>query len=109
MPVLGYLGSNNLTMAGLSGQGELNMDVLDNYASKKLSDWFEDRWNDHFCMDISNELAQIIEESWARETLIPPEGLDSMGDLRQYLTGVKSSRWVKMYYISDGTKRWYLK
>jgi len=71
-PILGYTGSSNLTLAGLSGQGELNLDVSDNDASKKLADWFEDRWTDRFCMDISAELAQIIEESWARETLIPP-------------------------------------
>ena len=28
-PVVSYLGSSNLTLAGLSGQGELNVDVLD--------------------------------------------------------------------------------
>ena len=28
-PVVGYLGSSNLTFSGLSGQGELNVDVLD--------------------------------------------------------------------------------
>jgi PLD-like domain len=28
-PIVGYLGSSNLTLAGLSGQGELNLDVLD--------------------------------------------------------------------------------
>ena len=31
-----------------------------------------DRWNDRLCIDISEELIQIIEESWARETPIPP-------------------------------------
>jgi len=28
-PITGYLGSSNLTFAGLSKQGELNIDVLD--------------------------------------------------------------------------------
>ena len=28
-PIVGYLGSSNLTFAGLAGQGELNVDVLD--------------------------------------------------------------------------------
>ena len=28
-PIIGYLGSSNLTLAGLSHQGELNVDVLD--------------------------------------------------------------------------------
>ncbi|MBU4242596.1 MAG: NgoFVII family restriction endonuclease, partial [Nanoarchaeota archaeon] len=65
-PIIAYLGSSNLTVAGLSHQGELNVDVMDSDASKKLSDWFEDRWGkDPWCLDISDELAKIIEESWA--------------------------------------------
>ena len=71
-PITGYLGSSNLTFAGLAGQGELNVDVLDHDAALKLMQWFEDRWNDRFCVDLTDELLQIIEESWARETLIPP-------------------------------------
>ena len=71
-PVVGYLGSSNLTLSGLSYQGELNIDVLDHDACQKLATWFEDRWNDRWCVDISKELSEIIEESWAREELIPP-------------------------------------
>lgn len=71
-PTIGYLGSSNLTFSGLSNQGELNIDVLDYDACNKLAKWFEDRWNDRWCLDISKELAQIIEESWAGEELIPP-------------------------------------
>lgn len=71
-PTVGYLGSSNLTFAGLSQQGELNVDVLDHDACNKLAAWFEDRWSDHWCLDISDDLLRIIEESWAREALIPP-------------------------------------
>ncbi len=71
-PTVGYLGSSNLTFAGLSQQGELNMDVVDQDACQKLAAWFEDRWNDRWCVDITDELAQIIEESWAREQSLPP-------------------------------------
>lgn len=71
-PTTGYLGSSNLTFAGLAHQGELNIDVLDHDACNKLSKWFEDRWDDKWCIDISNELVSIIEDSWAREDLIPP-------------------------------------
>ena len=71
-PTVGYLGSSNLTLAGLSQQGELNIDVVDADSCDKLEDWFEDRWNDKFCIDISKELVEIIEQSWAREALIPP-------------------------------------
>lgn len=71
-PSVGYLGSSNLTQAGLSRQGELNVDVLDHDACQKLAGWFEDRWNDRWCVDISQELIKIIKESWAREELVPP-------------------------------------
>ena len=71
-PAIGFLGSSNLTLAGLSKQGELNIDVLDHDACAKLSEWFEGRWNDHFCLDISKELVDIIHTSWARPDLIPP-------------------------------------
>ena len=71
-PKIGYLGSSNLTLAGLSKQGELNVDVLDHDACDKLAKWFEDRWNDRFCIDISQDLVDIINNSWARPEPIPP-------------------------------------
>ena len=71
-PIVGYLGSSNLTLSGLSNQGELNVDVLDHDADTKLAKWFDDRWNDRWCVDISAELVQVIEESWAREVPLPP-------------------------------------
>ena len=71
-PIIGYVGSSNLTLSGLKNQGELNIDVLDHDATNKLQEWFNDRWNDRFCIDISQELADIIDESWATEKLIPP-------------------------------------
>jgi superfamily II DNA or RNA helicase len=67
-PIVGYVGSSNLTFAGLSAQGELNVDVVDNTASKQLRDWFEERWNDRWCVDISEEVADIIDNhSWVQQ------------------------------------------
>ena len=71
-PVVGYLGSSNLTLAGLSRQGELNVDVLDHDASAKLARWFEDRWKDRWCVDIIAQLIEVIDQSWARETPLSP-------------------------------------
>jgi superfamily II DNA or RNA helicase len=71
-PIIGYLGSSNLTLAGLSHQGELNVDILDNDAATKLARWFEERWNDRWCVDITEELMQVIGESWAREAPLAP-------------------------------------
>jgi len=71
-PTIAILGSSNLTLSGLEYQGELNVDVLDHDACDKLKRWFDDRWDDHWCFDISEELVALIDESWAREELIPP-------------------------------------
>ncbi|HNO26886.1 MAG TPA: phospholipase D-like domain-containing protein, partial [Leptospiraceae bacterium] len=72
-PITGFLGSSNLTMAGLANQGELNVDILDHDATLKLQKWFADRWNDSLaCIDVSEELIKIIMESWAGQEHIPP-------------------------------------
>lgn len=71
-PTVGFLGSSNLTLPGLAKQGELNVDVLDHDACHKLHKWFNDRWKDYGCVDISQELAELIDQSWAREEPIPP-------------------------------------
>ncbi|MEH2140710.1 helicase-related protein [Nostoc sp.] len=71
-PTVGFLGSSNLTLPGLAKQGELNVDILDHDACNKLQKWFSDRWQDYGCVDISQELAEIIDQSWARDELISP-------------------------------------
>lgn len=71
-PITGFLGSSNLTLSGLSRQGELNVDVLDQDATTKLAKWFEDRWSDRWCVDITDELVEVIEECWAREEPLDP-------------------------------------
>ena len=70
--IIGFLGSSNLTYAGLKKNGELNIDVLDQPACKNLSKWFEEKWQDQFSLDISEQVISLIEESWAGETLLPP-------------------------------------
>lgn len=71
-PITGYVGSSNLTISGLSRQGELNVDVLDHDATHKLSSWFDDRWNERWCLDVSADLAEAIETSWATENSVAP-------------------------------------
>lgn len=68
----GFLGSSNLTLAGLSRQGELNIDVEEQDAALKLVEWFDNRWKDRWCIDITKELIEIIDESWASEKTVSP-------------------------------------
>jgi superfamily II DNA or RNA helicase len=71
-PITGFVGSSNLTLSGLTNNGELNVDVLDHLGTEKLSKWFDTRWQDRWALDVSDDLATIIETSWAREEPIPP-------------------------------------
>ena len=71
-PITGFLGSSNLTFSGLSKQGELNVDVLDHDATEKLAKWFNNRWSDRWCIDITKELILVLDESWARAECPPP-------------------------------------
>ena len=66
------MGSSNLTYSGLTKQGELNAEFGDSDSAEKFSRWFDDRWEDKFCLDITKELIEIIDNSWAGEKEIPP-------------------------------------
>ena len=63
---------SNLTYAGLTKQGELDADIENNRDLEALAQWFDDRWNDRFCIDITKELTDAIDNSWASEEIIPP-------------------------------------
>ncbi|MDW8146989.1 MAG: helicase-related protein [Roseiflexaceae bacterium] len=71
-PLVGFVGSSNLTFAGLTSQGELNVDVVEQDAARKLLRWFDDRWNDPTSLDLSDALADLIESSWVRRDLVRP-------------------------------------
>lgn len=59
-PIVGYLGSSNLTFPGLSSQGELNIDVLDGdgEAEVDLASYAFQIWKN--AIDIQPELQKII-------------------------------------------------
>lgn len=71
-PIQSIMGSSNLTYAGLTGNGELNAEFGDSDSASKLANWFNNRWEDTFCLDITNDLIEVIDSSWAGEKEIPP-------------------------------------
>ena len=71
-PIQSLMGSSNLTYSGLTRQGELNAEFGDSDQAQKFANWFDDRWNDRFCEDITDELINVIDNSWASEKIIPP-------------------------------------
>lgn len=71
-PITSLMGSSNLTYSGLTGNGELNALFGDDDQNDKFAAWFDKRWNDRTCIDITEELIKAIDESWASERTIPP-------------------------------------
>ena len=71
-PYTSLMGSSNLTYSGLTGNGELNAVFGDDDQNEKFARWFDKRWNDRTCIDITEELIKAIDESWASEIIIPP-------------------------------------
>ncbi len=71
-PRVAYVGSSNLTQAGLREQGELNVDVLDGDATAKLQRWFDERWEDQFSVPVEMELVELLDESWVAPQPLEP-------------------------------------
>lgn len=65
------MGSSNLTGPGLTRKGELNIEITDNDQNNGLCDWFTDLWEDRVCIDITQELIKVLEDSWANQEVTP--------------------------------------
>ncbi len=70
--VYAFMGSSNLTYSGLTGQGELNAEMDDSGNAEYLAQWFNDRWEDKFSIDITEDLIDVIENSWASADEVSP-------------------------------------
>ncbi|MFC7384723.1 helicase-related protein [Sphaerisporangium rhizosphaerae] len=64
-PIIGFVGSSNLTAPGLTHNLELNVDVVDSTAAANLAEWFENRWDDKFSRPVTADILALLDESWA--------------------------------------------
>lgn len=69
LPGAAIVGSSNFTLAGLTGNTELNVEVEGPDAMGKLSQWFEDLWAKS--VDVSEALIEELNRSWALATTPP--------------------------------------
>ena len=63
------VGSSNLTLAGFEGNTELNVRVTGDDEMDSLKEWFDNLWQDS--VDISEELVEELNRSWAIEQTPP--------------------------------------
>ncbi len=61
------VGSSNFTPSGLKVNGELNLLETDEQVATTLFKWFEEQWSDRFTADITQQLIELLEDSWASE------------------------------------------
>lgn len=64
-PKYGFVGSSNFTGAGLFRNLELNTSVEDTANNVQLAEWFEKLWTDKYTLEVTREILELIEESWA--------------------------------------------
>lgn len=64
-PVRALMGSSNLTLGGLSRNGELNAKFSEAQEARHFAKWFDARWGDRYSLDITKELIELLEKSWA--------------------------------------------
>ena len=62
-PGAAIVGSSNFTLAGFTGNTELNVRVTGDAEMAELSRWFEALWADS--VDISDQVTKILTDSWA--------------------------------------------
>ena len=63
-PSVGYVGSSNLTQSGLRDNGELNINLHDEKILGQLETWFNERWEDELCRDVTKDWIEVIQKSW---------------------------------------------
>ncbi len=68
-PGAAIVGSSNFTLAGFTGNTELNVRVTGDDEMDVLKEWFESLWDDS--VDISSQVEQNLAESWAVKQYTP--------------------------------------
>ena len=63
------MGSSNFTLAGFSGNTELNVRVTGDAEMATLKDWFNELWEDS--VDIGEQVKDALNRSWALKTYSP--------------------------------------
>ena len=65
IPSAGFVGSSNLTGAGLNRNLELNLHTTERTSTEELTEWFEELWEDRYTLPIDADILEVIDGSWA--------------------------------------------
>ena len=65
LPILAIIGSSNLSVSGIREHAELNLRTNDGAQARDLLGWFDRHWDDPGSVEFTEEMADILEKSWA--------------------------------------------
>lgn len=65
------IGSSNFSISGLRTHAELNLATTSDLHYEAFLEWFEDHWNDPSSRPFTDDVAEILEKSWAGREYTP--------------------------------------
>ena len=73
IPTLAIVGSSNLSISGIREHTELNLRTNEDGQARQLLAWFDRHWNDESSVEFTNDVADILEMSWAGKERTPDD------------------------------------
>ena len=73
VPILAIVGSSNLSMSGIREHAELNLRTNDDNHARQLLAWFDRHWDDESSVKFTENVADILEGSWAGRARTPDD------------------------------------
>lgn len=67
------VGSSNLSISGIKQHAELNLRTTHPHDAQEVKDWFNRHWDDESCKEFTENIADILEDSWAGKEHTPSD------------------------------------
>lgn len=67
------VGSSNLSISGIRQHAELNIRTAHPNDAKEVKEWFDRHWDDESCKEFTEDIADILEDSWAGKEHTPSD------------------------------------
>ena len=72
-PRVAIVGSSNLSISGIRQHAELNLAPSSPDDARAVREWFDRHWNDESCKEFTEEMADVLGESWAGREHTPAD------------------------------------
>jgi superfamily II DNA/RNA helicase len=73
MERVAIVGSSNLSISGIKQHAELNIRTAHPHDAQEVKEWFNRHWDDESCKEFTEDIADILEYSWAGKKHTPSD------------------------------------